>query len=102
MTGNWNYPTQVVFGPGTIKKLADVISEQEEALPEITWDAETHQGYKFHRVSVPVPEPEAAALLGDEVEIVLAVAADSCYLAAGGDSRRARKMSCPWLIRAIE
>jgi hypothetical protein len=68
---------------GAVKTLAKMV-EQELPVP-INWDAETYKGFNIHTAAIPIPEPEAHAFFGEEMEIALAFAADACYLSVGGD-----------------
>jgi hypothetical protein len=76
-----------------LKKLADTLGEGDDALPEIEWDAETHNGVVFHTMSVPLKDgdEETKALVGDELEVVVGLGAKSAYLAWGRDASDALK-----------
>ncbi len=72
-----------------VKQLAQLAKDDspEEVKVKINLDAETHNGIRFHVVSVPVPdtEEEVAKLLGETLTVVVGIGDDSAYLAAGSD-----------------
>jgi hypothetical protein len=68
-----------------IKKLVDIVGKEED-VPPIQWDAENHGFYRIHVMRMPVPDEDAKALMGDQLEVAMAVNANSCYLAIGGNS----------------
>ncbi len=68
---------------GAVKTLGKIV-EGESPVP-INWDAETYNGFNIHTVAVPMPDPQAQAFFGAQIEVALAFAADACYLSVGGD-----------------
>ena len=70
-----------------LKKFAS-LAENEPEFPGIKWDADEHNGVRFHTAKVPVPAEEADAreLLGDELEVVVGIGEKSIYFAFGEDS----------------
>jgi hypothetical protein len=57
----------------------------------IKLDTDKHEGVEFHVAKLPVSDPEAAALLGKQVEIVVGCSNDAVYLGAGKDSLKVLK-----------
>jgi hypothetical protein len=68
---------------------AQAIKDDPDAAGMIKLDAENYLGFRFHTASVPINElgdlPHLGELLGQSLEIVVAVGEDSVYLAAGRD-----------------
>jgi hypothetical protein len=66
------------------KKLAALV-EEDAKFPGVNWNADSHGGAKIHTMSIPVPEEEAEAreLLGETLDIALAIGSDVVYLSAG-------------------
>lgn len=80
----------VADGPkleGALKKLAK-LAETEPNFPGVTWDAETHQGVRFHTMSLPVPEDEqdARQFLGDQLDVVIGISDSRFFVALGKES----------------
>ena len=69
----------------SIKKLATMI-EGEGDIPPVQWNAETYKGYRFHKVSIRIPDPSVAAFVGEQVDVILAVNDGSSFLAVGGSA----------------
>lgn len=71
----------------SLKDLADTLKSELlkdiEGLPEIQWNSGKLLGYRLHRVNLPVDDEDAAKILGEEIEFILAVGEDSLFLAAG-------------------
>ena len=65
-----------------LKKLA-TLAEEEPAFPGVNWNAETHAGFTIHTMSVPVPDDEAQRVLGDDLNIALALGNDAFYFSLG-------------------
>lgn len=75
-----------------VKDFADLVIAKEPAAAElIKLNAETHQGVRFHTVSVPIPadaenREKVVAVLGETVNIVLGTSDGAVYLAVGRDA----------------
>lgn len=78
------------------KILHGVVKAIEEEHPDVAQfvrlDAETVQGHKVHIISIPIPEDAknretVVKLIGEKLEVVIAVGKENVYLAAGGDAR---------------
>jgi phosphosulfolactate synthase (CoM biosynthesis protein A) len=75
-----------------LKKVAEVAKKEEPTLADPEWDYATHAGVKLSRVTLPVPNendegvpmpPALREAFGENVTIVLGLAEDAAYLAAG-------------------
>lgn len=73
-----------------VKTLGKIV-ESELPAP-VNWDAETYKGFNIHTVAIPVPDPQAQAFFGSQVEVALAFSAEAAYLSAGGDGIAKLKM----------
>lgn len=70
-----------------LKQVVDIAKGEIGELGNlIKLDAETHEGVTFHTITVPVPDEEAAAVLGQTVQVVIGLSEESFYLAAGGEA----------------
>ncbi len=70
-----------------LKRVADIAKGETPELGNlIKLDAETHEGVTFHNITVPVPDEDAAAVLGQTVEVVIGLSDESFYVAAGGEA----------------
>jgi hypothetical protein len=69
------------------RKLVDMAKNEPE-FPPVKFNADKYQGVTFHTMSVPIPENEAEArrVLGDKLDVALALGAKSFYVAFGSDS----------------
>ncbi len=89
----WVSGMQVVNGgkiETAIKKLAASASSDPEA-PKFDLAYDQHAGVRFHRVSVAVPEDkdEARDIIGDRLDLVIGIASESAYVAAGANADQA-------------
>ena len=70
----------------TLKKLVKELANDEPKLDEIIkLDAEKYEGVNFHVATIPVPDPEAAEVFGESVQIVVGISPSSLYFGAGKD-----------------
>ena len=53
--------------------------------PPFEFETSTEEGLSFHTVDIPVPDEDAAKLLGDEVTLAFAFGKDSVFVALGDD-----------------
>jgi hypothetical protein len=81
------YLTDVERLETAIKQIAE-LAEKDPAFPGVTWDAETHQGVRFHTARVPVPadEEQARQLVGEHLDVAIGIGKSSFYLALGSES----------------
>lgn len=71
---------------GAIKKLVKELAADEPKLAKlIQFDAEKYEGVNFHVAKIPVPDPKAAKVLGESVQIVVGLSESSLYFGAGKD-----------------
>ncbi|MGA2255681.1 MAG: hypothetical protein ABSG53_13630, partial [Thermoguttaceae bacterium] len=64
----------------TIKKLVKEIAKDEPKVEDmIKFDAEKYEGINFHVAKVPLPDPKAAEVFGDSVQIVIGINESSLY-----------------------
>ena len=73
-----------------LKKLV-ALAENEPDFPGVKFNAETHKNIRFHRMTVPVPDPEAHRVLGEELDVHVGVADKAIFLAIGSGSMEAVK-----------
>ena len=70
----------------TLKKLVKELADDEPKLEEIIkFDAEKYEGVNFHVATIPLPDPEAAEVFGESVQIVVGISPSSLYFGAGKD-----------------
>ena len=70
----------------TIKKLVKEIAKDDPKVEEIIkFDAEKYEGVNFHVAKIPLPDPKAAEVFGESVQIVIGINDSSLYLGAGKD-----------------
>lgn len=70
----------------TLKKLINELAGDEPKLKEIVkFDAEKYEDVNFHVAKIPVPDPKAAEVFGESVQIVVGLSESSLYFGAGKD-----------------
>jgi len=70
----------------TIKKLVNELAADEPKLKDIVkFDAEKYEGVNFHVAKIPIPDPKAAEVFGETVQIVVGLSESSLYFGAGKD-----------------
>jgi hypothetical protein len=70
----------------TLKKLYEAVAKEEPRLAQIVkLDAEKYEGVNFHVAKIPTPDPEAAKVFGESVQIVIGVSESKLYFGAGKD-----------------
>lgn len=91
-------PGSVAFGlgvtipdPASLEKLLNsalALGKDIPDFPKLEMNVATVGDLKVHRMlTPPIPEPEAAALLGERLEILVAVGPQRAYLVGGKDAR---------------
>lgn len=69
-----------------LRKLAK-LGETEPNLPKIKFDADKHDGIRFHSASIPVPpDRKIAKILGEKLDVSVGIGDKVVYLALGTDS----------------
>ena len=69
-----------------LKKLINELGKDEPKLAEIVkFDVEKYEGVSFHVAKIPLPDPEAAEIFGDAVQIVVGIGPSRLYFGAGKD-----------------
>ena len=91
----------VVDGPKlekVLKQLADELGKSEpEKAKWLKLNADSHEGVRFHTLSIPMSADELASLaplkpfVGDTLEVVLGIADDKLMVAAGRDAAKTLK-----------
>jgi hypothetical protein len=66
----------------SLKQLAETHAGQPN-MPAIAWNAAKHGDIAFHTVKVPVPDEEAKALFGDQLDLIVGLGGQSAYFAWG-------------------
>ncbi|MGD9723301.1 MAG: hypothetical protein AB7O59_18290 [Pirellulales bacterium] len=68
------------------------LAEKEPNFPTIKFDADSHEGVRFHTASIPVPQDKGIAkVLGEKLDVAVGIGAKSVYLALGTDSLKLTK-----------
>ena len=71
---------------GAIKQLVGVVSSMVE-IPGPDWEAENHGFYRIHTwKNISVTDDDAKRMIGDQLELAIAVNAESIYLSMGGNA----------------
>ncbi|MEX2188214.1 MAG: hypothetical protein WD875_15515 [Pirellulales bacterium] len=75
------------------KAVKEVVAafKDQPGLPEIELDADSHAGVRIHTMSVPLPDPQATRLFGDNLDIVVGFGDSSVYVAVGRDAMNTLK-----------
>ncbi|MGD0898350.1 MAG: hypothetical protein ABR915_10980 [Thermoguttaceae bacterium] len=63
--------------------VAEAAKEEPNLAKLVKLDADKHEGVNFHVATVPIPDPEAAAVLGKDLTIVVGIGSESLYLGVG-------------------
>jgi hypothetical protein len=66
-----------------LKTLVKELQKHDKGGIEIKFDAETHQGVRFHKFVVPNPKSELTPMVGDTIEIIVGIGDDRAFLAVG-------------------
>jgi hypothetical protein len=75
-----------------LKLLAADLQKDEPALAGmLKLNAETHEGIRFHTLALPMNDPKFAALVGDNLDVVVGIGDSSAYVAAGRDAAKTLK-----------
>jgi len=70
----------------TLKKLVKAIAKDDPKIEEIVkFDVEKYEGVNFHVAKIPIPDPKAAEVLGNTIQIVVGLNESSVYVGAGKD-----------------
>lgn len=87
--------TAIAGGDKLEKTVLDYIAELEKSDPEAAklfkLNAETYQGIRFHKFAMPLPAPTLEPMLGEQFGVVLGIADDRLYFAAGKDAAKLLK-----------
>lgn len=70
----------------TFQKLLDEVKKSEEAAASLEVKTETHGGVAINVLSIPTPDPQLAAMVGDTLEVVVGIDKDKVLLAIGRDA----------------
>jgi hypothetical protein len=75
-----------------LKKI-DEATQKLDVKPEIEWNADEHEGVKFHTIAVAVPEDEEEAqrMFGSELNLSVGIGDKVVYVAGGDDNLKALK-----------
>lgn len=73
-----------------VKKFAKV-AEKDPDFDGIQWDADQHEGVRFHTMKARVEEDDAQKVLGEELDVVIGVGKKEFYVAFGKDSLKLLK-----------
>lgn len=67
-----------------VKKIVSLV-EEDPNFPGVNWNAASHGGTTIHTMAIPVPadETEARDLLGDQLDVAVAMGDDVVYVAVG-------------------
>ena len=68
-----------------LKPLIEMVSQQG-GIPGPDWEAENHAFHRIHTwKNIPLPDEDSKKVIGDQLEVAIAVNAESVYLAMGGN-----------------
>ncbi len=85
----------IVEGAKLDKVLKQLVDELEKSDPDsakkIKLNAETYKGVRFHKLSVPTPNPKLEPMIGDTADVIVGVADDKLMVAAGRDAAKTLK-----------
>ena len=85
----------VVDGAKLEKALQQLVDGLKKTDPEaaklIKFNAETHEGVHFHKLSIPTPHPMLVPMFGDTLDLVLGTAADKVMLGVGRNAAKTLK-----------
>jgi hypothetical protein len=74
-----------------LKRLVDKIQQEDaKTAKSIKLNAETYEGVRFHILSLPAPE-RLAPMVGKTADVVLGIADDKLFVAAGRDAAKTLK-----------
>lgn len=65
-----------------LRKLESV-AQQEPDFPAVEWDAAEHNGIKFHKLVIPVKDPQASQIVGEAVEVAVGIGGEAMCIGAG-------------------
>jgi hypothetical protein len=75
-----------------IKALVTDMQKDEPALSAmLKLDADKHEGVRFHSFSMPTPDAKLAAMVGEQLDVIVGISNTGLYLAAGRDAAKALK-----------
>lgn len=79
-----------------VKDLVDqAAKDQPELQAAVKMNADEHQGYKFHRFTLPTEQlgraPNLSKFVGDTLTVILALGNDTAYVAGGRDAAKTLK-----------
>jgi hypothetical protein len=70
----------------TIKKLVNELANDEPKVKDLVkFNAESYEGVDFHVAKIPIPDPKAAEVFGQTIQIVIGLNESSLYFGAGKD-----------------
>ncbi len=81
----------IVDGDKLEKVYKKVAEEVKKSGDVVKLTDETYQGVKLHIVSIPTPDQKLAPMVGDTLDVVVGIAGDKAYLAAGRDAVKTLK-----------
>jgi hypothetical protein len=75
------------------KDLKEFVAGEPELDKLVKFDADEHQGVKFHVATVPISDEQAAAVFGKEVKVVVGFGQNVVYIGAGKDPLKPLKQA---------
>ncbi len=66
--------------------VADMKENDPDAVDNFQFNVDKHQGIRFHKMTIPPPDPGMIPFVGEELELVLGISDERVYLAAGRDA----------------
>ena len=81
----------IVDGDKLEKVYKKVAEEVKKSGDVVKMTDESYQGVKLHVISIPTPDQSLAPMVGDTLDIVVGIAGDKAYLAAGRDAVKTLK-----------
>ncbi len=66
-----------------LKERIDMLDNPDVPVVEFNFDAETHEGIRFHEIKISIDDEETRDLIGDSAGIVIGFGTDSIYFGLG-------------------
>jgi len=67
-----------------LKNLEKLV-EKEESFPGVNWNADSHEGIRFHTLQMPAPNKSMKDMFGENVDVVVGIGDDRIYFALGSE-----------------
>ena len=68
-----------------IKKYVPILEKKAGSELQVELNSGSHKDVTFHRITVDVPDEDAAKLLGEQVQVIVGIGSETAYLAFGSN-----------------